>query len=95
LHAKADQEHAGDLFKNAPITGLGAQPLGQEMRQQHDDQSVQKSQHGDGGRHDAESHQSLVARRIDEQRKERHVEDDGLGIEQRDRESLLEIEPEA
>jgi hypothetical protein len=46
---------------------------------------------GNGGRHHTEGQHPLVARRIHKQREEGHVENDGLGVEQRDERSLLEV----
>jgi hypothetical protein len=66
--AKADQEHAGDFFEHSADDRTGAQSLGQEMREQHDDQPVEEGQDSNGGGQDTEGQQTLVTRRIDEQR---------------------------
>src|SRR5512145_2488146 len=91
LDAEADEEHTRDLFQHAADQGVGAHALRQEVREQHGAQAIGKGQHRDGGGHHAEGEHALVPRRVDEQRKEGHVEDDGLGVQQGDEEGLLEI----
>ena len=70
---------------------IGAQPLGEAMRQQGDHQAVEEGQRRDRRRHHREGQHAGVMRRVDEQREERHVEHDRLRVEQGDRERLAEV----
>src|SRR5690606_11302346 len=84
LDAETDQEDPRQPFQRLPDARVGAHALGQEMGQRHGGQAVQEGEEGDGGGHGAEGDQPLVLLRIDKQREEGHVEDDGLGVEQGD-----------
>src|SRR3954464_11054260 len=44
LDAEPDEEHAGQFFQHAPDARVGAHALGQEVGQQHGDESVDEGE---------------------------------------------------
>src|SRR3954453_4588936 len=74
LHPEADEKDARDLLQHAPDQRVGTHALDKEVGEEHGAEAVQEDEHGDRGRHHAEGQHRRVPGRIDEQRKESHVE---------------------
>jgi len=91
LDAKAHKKQASNFFQPLPHLGIGAHPLCQIVRQQGGTQAVQKGKECNGGGHEGVGHQTPLAGTVYKQRKESHVKQDGLGIEQGDEQGLPQV----